>query len=214
MPRMHRQSDCMAALPADCSLRLILLRHGEPEEAAKGRCYGSLDLSLSEAGKKQIEEKLPAIGNLRADALYTSPSRRAAATAAIVGSLIQLEPVLSPELREIDFGLFEGLTYEEIEKRYPQEYKLWMERPTKVNFPQGESFAQMKARVLRFIEFLLTTHPGKTVMTVSHGGANRIVLAEALAIPDAMIFRIDQAYAALNIIDYLPGSPIVRLVNG
>jgi alpha-ribazole phosphatase len=204
----------MAALPADYSLRLILLRHGEPEEAAKGRCYGSLDLSLSEAGKKQIKEKLASIGNLRADVLYTSPSKRAAATAAIVGSLMQLEPILSPELREIDFGLFEGLTYEEIEKRYPQEYKLWMERPTEISFPQGESFAQMKARVLRFREFLLTTHPGKTVMTVSHGGANRILLAEALAVPDALIFRIDQAYAALNIIDYLPGSPIVRLVNG
>jgi alpha-ribazole phosphatase len=67
---------------------------------------------------------------------------------------------------------------------------------------------------LRFRDFLLNAHPGKTVLLVSHGGANRIILAEALAISDAMLFRIDQAYAALNIIDYLPGSPIVRLVNG
>jgi alpha-ribazole phosphatase len=204
----------MHRLPADFCLRLILLRHGEPEQAAKGRCYGSLDLGLSQNGRKQIEEKLASIANLRADSLYTSPSKRAIESAAIIGAFLQLDPILSPEVREIDFGVFEGLTYEEIEKRYPQEYKLWMERPTEVTFPQGESFAQVKARVVRFREFLLSSHPGKTVMTVSHGGANRIMLAEALAIPDAMIFRIDQAYAALNIIDYLTGSPMVRLVNG
>jgi alpha-ribazole phosphatase len=198
----------------DFSLRLVLLRHGEPEQEAKGRCYGSLDVGLSETGRKQIEEKLASIRNLRVDALYTSPLKRASESAAIVRDCLGLEPIPADELREINFGAFEGLTYGEVQKQYPEEYKLWMERPTDVSFPQGESFAQVKARVLRFRDVLLNAHPGKTVLMVSHGGANRIMLAEALAIPDAMIFRIDQAYAAVNIIDYLPGSPIVRLING
>jgi alpha-ribazole phosphatase len=195
-------------------LRLILLRHGEPEQAAKGRCYGRLNVGLSDEGRKQIEAKLAAIRNLRADALYTSPLKRAVESARIVSDCLGLEPISTDELREINFGAFEGLTYEEVEKRYPEDYKLWMERPTEITFPQGESFAQMKARVLRFRQCLLNTHNSKTVVVISHGGANRILLADALAIPDSMIFRIDQAYAALSIIDYLPGSPMVRLING
>ncbi|HEX4606285.1 MAG TPA: histidine phosphatase family protein, partial [Candidatus Angelobacter sp.] len=96
----------------------------------------------------------------------------------------------------------------------PQEYKLWMERPTKVKFPGGESFAEMKTRVLSFQGVLLHTHPNKTVVLVSHGGTNRILLAEALGIQDEMIFRIDQAYAAINVIDYFGNHPVVRLLNG
>jgi alpha-ribazole phosphatase/probable phosphoglycerate mutase len=203
-----------SSLPTKFSLRLILIRHGEPERLAKGICYGSLDVRLSEFGQKQVEAKLAALSNLRGDVLYASPLKRAMESAAIVGAALRLEPTLAHELREIDFGSFEGLTYEAIEKRYPEEYRLWMERPTEIAFPHGESFAQVKTRVLGFGASLLKNHQGKTVHVVSHGSINRILVAEALAIPDSLIFRLDQSYASLNIIDYLPESPLVRLVNG
>jgi alpha-ribazole phosphatase len=203
-----------ASLPTEFSLRLVLIRHGEPEQEAKGRCYGSLDVGLSESGRKQIQAKFASIRNLRAQALYASPLQRATESAAIIAAELRLEPTLAPELREINFGRFEGLAYEEVEKLYPEEYRTWMERPTEIQFPHGESFAQVKARVLRFKEFLLNAYHSKTVIVVSHGGANRIMLADALAMPDPAIFRIAQSYAAVNIVDYLGGSPVVRLVNG
>jgi alpha-ribazole phosphatase/probable phosphoglycerate mutase len=203
-----------ASLPTEFSLRLVLIRHGEPEQAAKGRCYGRLDVCLSEAGRKQIEKKIAAIRSLTAEALYTSPLKRARESAAIIAASLGIEATLSSELNEIHFGAFEGLTYEEVERLYPEEYRLWMEHPTEIRFPQGESFAEVKTRVLRFKDFVLNVHAGETVVAVSHGGANRILLADALAIPDPMIFRIDQAYAALNVIDYLKGSPLVRIMNG
>jgi alpha-ribazole phosphatase/probable phosphoglycerate mutase len=127
---------------------------------------------------------------------------------------LQLEAMPADELREIHFGSFEGLTYDAIEKQYPEEYKLWMERPTEIEFPHGESFGQVKRRVLGFKTSLLRKYYGKTVLVVSHGSVNRILVAEALAIPDPMIFRLDQSYACLNIIDYLRESPVVRIVNG
>jgi alpha-ribazole phosphatase/probable phosphoglycerate mutase len=201
-------------LPSEFSLRLILIRHGEPVREAQGKCYGSLDVSLSESGRMQIQEKLPSVCRLGGDALYSSPLKRAMESAAIVGSCLCLEPTPADELREVDFGSFEGLTYEAIERLYPQEYKVWMERPTEIQFPHGGSFVQVKRRVLSFKAFLLENHPGKTVHVVSHGSINRILVAEALAIPDSMVFRVDQSYAALNIIDYLQGSPLVRLMNG
>lgn len=204
----------LAAFPREFLLRLILIRHGEPEQEAKGRCYGSLNVGLSEAGREQIQATLDCIQNLRAPALYVSPLKRAIESARIVAASLKIQPTVAADLREIDFGRFEGLTYEQVEKLYPEQYKLWMERPTEIQFPQGESFAEVKARVLRFKKSLLQSHPGQTVVVVSHAGANRILLAEALSIPEAAIFRIDQAYAALNVIDYLDGYAIVRLVNG
>lgn len=205
--------DC-GSFPKGYSLRLVLIRHGEPEREAQGRCYGRLDIGLSDAGRKQIQDKLKLILNFKAVALYASPLKRAMESAAIAGASLGLQPTVAPDLQEINFGCFEGLTYSEIEKLYPEEFRVWMERPAEIKFPQGENFAEVKARVLRFKEFLLQTHAGEAVVLVSHGGANRIILAEALGVRDHMIFRIDQAYAAINIIDYFQGSPIVRLVNG
>jgi alpha-ribazole phosphatase len=204
----------LAALPQEFSMRLIFIRHGEPKEETQGKCYGSLDIGLSPAGQRQIEAKLAAIRNFKAEALYASPLKRALESAAVAGTLLGLETTISPELREINFGSFEGRSYQEIERLYPDEYRTWMENPTGIQFPQGESFSDVKGRVLRFKDSLLSNHPGETVVLVAHGGANRIILAEAMGIPDCMIFRIDQAYAAVNIVDYLRESPIVRMVNG
>lgn len=205
--------DC-TSLPKNYSLRLILIRHGEPDESVKGKCYGRLNVGLSEAGRMQIQTKLNSIPDLSAQALYASPLLRAVETAAIVGARLGLETTISPELQEISFGRLENLSYRQIEELYPQEYKLWMERPTEIQFPDGESFSQMKERVLEFERSLLRSNEGQAVVLVSHGGVNRIILAHALGIADERIFRMDQAYAAVNIIDYLGESSIVRLMNG
>jgi broad specificity phosphatase PhoE len=202
------------SLPNGYSLRLVLIRHGEPEPEAKGKCYGILDVGLSHTGRAQIQAKLASVRNLRAVALYASPLKRAVESASIAGACLGLQAIIRPELQEINFGRLEGMSFSEIEKLYPEEYRLWMESPTRIKFPEGESFAEMKARVVNFKNSLLNTHQGETVVLVSHGGPNRIMLAEALAIPDEMIFRIDQAYAAVNVIDYFEGYPVVRLVNG
>lgn len=203
-----------ASLPEQYSLRLILIRHGEPWPETRGRCYGRLGFGLSDVGRKQIQDKLHLIGPLSATALYASPVRRALESAAIAGVSLQLQPIVCPDLQEINFGKFEGLTYDEIEKLYPDEFRLWMERPAEIKFPAGDSFAEVKSRVLRFKNLLLKTHHRETVIAVSHGGTNRIMLADALGVQDHKIFCLDQAYAAVNIIDYLEESPVVRLVNG
>lgn len=210
---IHSIAD-LSRLPADFSMRLILIRHGEPEPGVKGRCYGSLDVSLSEAGRMQIQAKFASISLPRGDAVYASPLKRAMETATMVAAGLQVAPKASDDLREIDFGSFEGLTYEAIEKLYPEEYRSWMERPTEIEFPQGESFARLKKRVLGFKQSLMRDHHGKTVYLVSHGSVNRILVAEVLAVPDSMIFRLDQSYAAVNIVDYFQEYAVVRLVNG
>lgn len=195
-------------------LRLVLMRHGQPDKEAHGRCYGRLDIGLSPEGRRQLCQKLDFLVSLRPDALYASTSKRALDSAEHIGERLNLPVEARPELREIDFGVFEGLTYTEIEDRYPSEFKQWMERPTEIKFPQGESFAEMQVRLLQFRGYLSEVHCSHSVVVVSHAGVNRLILADALGLASNNIFRIDQAFASVNVIDYFPGYPLVRLVNG
>jgi len=194
-------------------LRLILLRHGQPTENTRGRCYGRLDIGLSSEGREQIRSKIPLVQCLQPGAIYSSTAKRAIESAEEIVHVLNLEAKLSRELCEIDFGTFEGMSYQEIEARYPQEYKQWMTHPTKLKFPGGESFEEMRRRALSFGAYLLRTHQRQTVLAVSHGGVNRVFLAEAMRLTEENLFRIDQAYAAVNIIDYYRDFALVRLVN-
>jgi broad specificity phosphatase PhoE len=192
--------------------RLILLRHGEPDETVHGRCYGRLDPGLSPRGREQMRQAWRLLATQSPSAIYSSPSRRAVESTAL-RSIDPPAAAVDERLREIDFGAFEGLTYEEISTRYPQKYAQWMTRPTDVVFPDGESFATMSARVREALEQIRRKHSGETVITLSHGGVNRVALAEALDLDPRRIFRLAQAYACVNVIDYAGGESVVLVMN-
>jgi alpha-ribazole phosphatase len=193
--------------------RFWLIRHGEPQVDIQGRCYGSLDIGLSLGGACQIESVAQYLRPVSLSAVYSSPRRRALESARLIATYHSL-PVTSLEaLSEINFGSFEGLSYGEIEHRYPHLYRQWMECPTEIEFPNGESFAAMHRRVSEAARILRHVHCGQSIAIVSHGGVNRILLADALEIPLVHIFRIGQRYAALNRIDYVAHETVVEMVN-
>jgi alpha-ribazole phosphatase len=186
--------------------RVVLVRHCEPEEDARGRCYGSLDIGLSEAGKQHADAlaaRLPPH-----DAVWTSPRLRARQTA----ELFAADPHVDDDLRELDFGELEGRTFDEIAATQPELYRAWMETPTQVRFPGGESYAELKSRAVRGLERIEAAHEAAVVVT--HGGVIRAALSAWLGIPDEAIFRIDLRYGGVTIVDHVEGVPIVRLVNG
>lgn len=200
-------------LPAGVTNRMILVRHGEPVETAKGRCYGKLDVGLSEKGGRQIEAAAEFLESFRLAAIYASPRTRAVESANIIARKCGLPVAVEKNFAEIDFGDFENLLYEEVERRYPEIYRQWMAAPTTVEFPNGESFTAMQTRVLQAADSLKRAHAGEAFAVVSHGGANRIVLANVLNINSADIFRLEQSYAAVNVIDFYDEFPVVRVLN-
>ena len=192
--------------------RLILVRHGEPDDSVRGRCYGRLDPGLSPRGREQMHRAWEVLRRQPVEAIYSSPSRRAVESAGMRAP-DTMAVAVDERLREIDFGAFEGLAYVEISARHPREYEEWMTRPTEVTFPGGESFSAMSARVRAALGRILQTHRGETVVIVAHGGVNRVALAAALDLDPRRVFRLDQAYACLNVIDHVGDEPIVRLMN-
>ena len=191
-----------------------LLRHGEPVADARGRCYGWLDVELSDEGVREAHRAVPVLREYGLTAIYSSPRRRCLDAARILASEQSVTLGTLEALREIDFGDFEGRTYESIAAEFPEIYRQWMERPTKVRFPGGESFDDMWIRVTSAVKTLRARHADQSIAIVTHGGVTRIVLAGALGMAPENIFRIAQRYGAMNFIRYFDNVPLVELING
>jgi probable phosphoglycerate mutase len=193
--------------------RFVLVRHAEPDEGARGRCYGALDVPLSPAGRRHAQELAASLAGLPLAAVYSSPLARALETARPIAAAHGHEPVSRADLRELDFGELEGMRYEEIEAERPALFRTWMERPADVRFPGGEGLAELRARSLAAVEELRARHEGETVAFVSHGGVLRIVLADALGLTDHALFRLHLVYGGVSVVDWVEGTPVVRAVN-
>ena len=154
------------------------------------------------------------LSSVEIDAVYASPRARARQSAAILSRGQGLEPLIDERLTEIDFGQLEGKSYDEIARTNPELYDRWMNHPTHVKFPEGESFSEMRTRVLESLSEMRERHRNHNVAIVSHGGVHRIILALTLALKDEMIFRLGQDYASLSIVDDYEGECTVRLLNG
>ena len=193
--------------------RIWLIRHGEPEDYVRGRCYGSLDVALSNKGREQMRLAAAYLIDEQIDAIYTSTLTRALESAHILASAGN--GVIQPlsDFCEMNFGDVEGLTYDEIASRFPDQYERWMDAPTEGRFPNGETFAEMKVRVLKAFETICSQYKDKTVAIVSHAGVNRILIAWALGMPDAHLFRLGQNYGCLNLLAFVIGTPILHSLN-
>lgn len=203
----------MRDLAKSDATRLLLVRHGEVEEVARGRIYGRLDPALSPGGRAQAEAAALCVAAERPVAIYTSPSVRARDTALPIASALGLTPVTDPRIREIEFGEFEGLTFAEAERRDPVTWREWMERPGEVRFPGGECWDEIRARAVDAAEAIAAAHPRAPVAIVTHGGVIRALLSEALALPASRTFRIEVGFGSLTVLRREPFGWMVEAVN-
>jgi broad specificity phosphatase PhoE len=193
--------------------RAILIRHADPAEEARGRCYGKTEIGLSPRGERRARHLGVMLRRMPIDAVYTSPSKRALDTARLLAEPHALTPGELDDLRELDFGICEGRTYDEIAAEEPELFRTWMLTPAEVRFPGGESYAQLRRRALTAAAALRKRHAAGTFAVVSHGGVIRAILADALDMPDEAIFHLDVRYGGVSIVEWSGSTPIVRLVN-
>jgi ribonuclease H / adenosylcobalamin/alpha-ribazole phosphatase len=192
----------------------LLLRHGQTPLSTERRFAGIGDIELTETGIRQAKlagERLAARGGV--DVILTSPLRRAQQTTAEVAAAIDAAVVADDDLRETDFGAWEGLTFAEAQQRWPDEVTAWLGDP-EVAPPGGESFAAVGIRVRRAQARLLDRYAGDTVLVVSHVTPIKTLLTEALLAPPAAMYRIYLDVGALNEIHWFSDGPaVVRSLN-
>lgn len=241
---------------------LYLIRHGETEGAEVRRYKGSIDVPLSEKGIEQMKQVAKYLSQNIVPPTHPSPSRgegkggggnysnklhavycsdlsRAIKSAEIVAEAYGLKPTVISDLRERNFGIWEGMSFDEIKEKYPDEFDSWANNPLLHSPMGGESTIEVRDRVMKTLSKIINDHRSEVmhnsgctiqnerdrescilhyessdIAIVAHGGVNRIVLCHFLGMPLENIFRIEQDYACINIIEFWGEYPIVKLING
>ncbi|MER7764969.1 bifunctional RNase H/acid phosphatase [Streptomyces sp. NPDC097619] len=195
----------------------VLLRHGETALTPQKRFSGSggTDPELSPVGLRQAEgaaRALAARGTV--EAVVSSPLLRCRQTAQAVADRLGLPVTVDEELRETDFGAWEGLSFAEVRDRYPADLDAWLASPDAAPTGGGESFAAVAVRVAAARDRLLAAHRGRTVLLVSHVTPVKTLVRLALGAPPESLFRMELSAASLSAVAYYAdGNASVRLFN-
>ena len=150
-------------------MNLILIRHGETVWNKERRMQGHSDSPLSEKGLRQAQLLGKRMAQMKFDALYSSDSGRAHHTARCVAEATGHRIIVEPRLRERNFGVLEGLTREEMEARYPDEYARFKSRDPHFEMPRGESGTAFRRRAVDCMDEIVARHPRQLVVVVTHG---------------------------------------------
>lgn len=201
-------------LPDDRPTRIYLLRHGEVATFERKSFNGQTDVGLTPRGIAQLEEIASRLAPHPIRAVYTSDLRRSVRGGEAIAKACGVPLFQTPALREKNFGVWEGRTAQEISLRDPEGWSTWLTRPDQSRPEGGETYREVAERATTALEFILKKHAGEEVAVVAHGGVNKVLLADALGQSPSALFRIEQKYAALNIVDYFKNKAVVKLVNG
>ncbi|MEV5557329.1 bifunctional RNase H/acid phosphatase [Nonomuraea wenchangensis] len=196
--------------PTRVATSLLLLRHGETELSLERRFSGLGDPELTPNGLSQAEAAAVRLSRepYRPDVIVSSPLKRARQTAAAIAARTGLDVEVDDELREADFGEWEGHTFTEVQRRWPAELAAWLADPEAAP-PGGESFAVAARRVQAAGERLVERYEGKTVLAVSHVTPIKMLLRLALMAPLESLYRMHLDLACLSLIEYYADGPAV-----
>ena len=194
--------------------KLILIRHGETEWNAARRFQGQTDVPLSETGKEQARMLAKRFPAERVNAIYSSDLVRARETADAIAKKFGCEVHPEPNLREMNFGQWEGLDYDEIVRRWPDEgAKLWP-RPDLLRVPSGETVQELQDRAMGVIRRIISTEKAEDAIVITaHGAVIRSIICAMLSIPLRCFWSIRQSNTAVNIANYLDGQWFIELMN-
>ena len=209
-------------------ITIYLIRHGETEGAEAKRYKGHIDVPLSENGIGQMEraaQYLVQDSSSRSNSLnsltglnglyavYCSDLSRAIKSAEIIAGPHGLKPIIIPELRERNFGIWEGMSFDEIKEKWPDAFISWASNPLKFSPMNGESTIEVRERAVRAVEKILNRDTDERIAIVSHGGINRVMLCHWLGMPLENIFRVEQDYGCINIVEMRDKHPLVKVMN-
>jgi len=195
--------------PLKC--RLVLVRHATAE--GDGRFQGQADVPLSPAGRRQLPTLCRKLRRYNITVAYASDLRRARVTAAFAARRLGVRLEVRFGLREMHFGKWQGLSWEQLLEQSPQSALRWAKQFPQGRIPGGERFAQFKARVRRELRAIAAANPAQSVLLVTHAGVIRVALASALGMPDRKLFRFAVDPCGLSVIDHFHDGLVVRCVN-
>lgn len=193
--------------------KLFLVRHGEVEEQYLRVYGGRIDMNLSPRGREQAATLAPFFGRQRVDALYCSSMKRARQTLEPIAKHAVAEPVFLEDLREIDFGEWTGLEWEEVASRHASNVADWLHLLDSGVVNGAESTADLRARVEPCLTRILESHPGQSVAVICHGAVIRLMLSCLLDLPLRRLGGLDVSYAGVTLVEHEGKRNVARYIN-
>lgn len=188
--------------------KLILIRHGESKLNTENKFFGHLNPSLTSKGTNDLYMLKNNIPNY--DVIYSSPLNRAVETAKIINNK-NLPINFEARLKEINFGIFEGLDYQEISYSYPLEVQNWISLRTNYRFINGESLVDLSNRVKSFIDEIKTID--KTFLIVTHSGVINVILSIYLTENLDNFWKFKCKLASMTVLDFSNNYPVLELFS-
>ena len=194
--------------------RIYLIRHGQVEGHEEKRYNGQVNVSLTQLGQEQSDRVCNCLLHIPLEAVYSSDLDRSRYCAELIAAAHGLCVDPHESLRELNIGDWEGRTWTELQQTYPEAWQARLRNLVTFQVPGGESLQDAADRIRPTIKKIIEKHPGGDVALVAHGGANRVILLDAIGASLKQAFSIEQDFGCLNIIDYFAdGSSVVKLLN-
>ncbi|MGV3774863.1 MAG: histidine phosphatase family protein [Verrucomicrobiales bacterium] len=193
--------------------RLYLLRHGEVEARYHKVFGGKIDMELSPLGHEQVKALADYFHRHPPHVMYSSPMKRVQQTLAPLAANCGLQPRVLPGLREVDFGVWTGLSWDQVFERYNVSAFDWLNQLEIGNIAEAEATAQFTERVNNSLQTILAESPHKEVAVVCHGGVIRMLLSIILELPFTKMSHFDVEYASITKVCIRPGKIEVELLN-
>jgi broad specificity phosphatase PhoE len=162
---------------------LLMARHGQTDWNLQGRYQGQADPPLNKNGLAQAKALATQFATNSIDAVYSSDLKRALDTARIIAARLKLDARVDRRLREIGLGEWEGMYFDDILEKYPEEWRMREIDPLNARAPGGETLAELAERVWSFADETSRLYPKATLLVISHGLAIAALLCRARTIP-------------------------------
>lgn len=192
-------------------MRIYIVRHGQTLHNKKSCYYGDLDFGLTDLGERQAISIGSMLKEVNFDKVYVSERKRAYNTAELITNNNSF--IIDPRLNERSFGEFEGLTYKEIEERYPREHKLWIEDWLNFAPKNGESYITMSNRVFRFMDELLNEDEVENILLVTHSGVMRALYCYVMNKNIDLFWKFSCENGDLSILKYEYGNLFIESIE-
>jgi broad specificity phosphatase PhoE len=179
----------------------MLVRHGETEWNAREIFRGRRDVGLNEMGVKQAELLGDYLRDLKVEAIYSSPLKRALDTAKSIARHHGLDVKVAPGLIDFNYGAWEGLTHQDVKRRYGVLYERWLKEPHLVKIPDGESLGTVRERARNVVDKTALKHTGTAVL-VSHRVVNKVLICSLLGLDNSHFWDIRQDLGGITVFGY------------
>ncbi len=192
---------------------LFLLRHAEVESKYQRVFGGRIDMDLSPRGHEQADALARYIARHKFDAVYASPMKRVQQTMRPLAAQFAQPPTVCEELREVDFGDWTGMSWDEVFSKYRISAFQWLDQIEAAGIPNGECRSKFAARVEPCLRKILAEHRGQSVAIICHGGVIRMILSLLLDLPLSKMASFEIDYASVTRVDLEPHKTEVQFLN-